>query len=455
MSNNENSAFNYEDDEDGLNFDALAFDGDYEDDEYFEDERELGYTLYSNKALDIFLRDGEIVNINSEHPNFERLRELLVADAQAVSDEDVRDLINFGFAIGAKLESLSERVKFDGRNVFFDGDTIHSTLGDQIVRMVKDNNPRLGSLVKFMENVAMNPSEESRDSLYSWIVNLQEIGEKLTITKEGMLLAYKGVKINGDGISESIRSGPGIIDGVSMRGHLPNREGSVIEVPRSYVDANNSNPCGPGLHAGTWRYAHGWAQGRVLLVEIHPRDVVACPTDTGCQKLRACRYTVIEETDVLYEKAVFVSSSDDFTWTDEELSQWAEEGFDLDDAREYQEDGFTFEEALDEVSDKSNFDRYSRAEDGEYREDEEDDFEVDSVTIDQWLDAGFTVKSAQEWQNLGYALDEAITEREATCDPLDDCLSDDSDEVYVVKNLTDAFAPKKSKKDKKKGKNKK
>ena len=68
-----------------------------------------------------------------------------------------------------------------------------------------------------------------------------------------------------------------------------------MEFSRSKVVANSSIGCAVGLHAGTHEYASGFAQGKLVLVKINPRDVVSVPTDCDAQKLRVCRYEVLEE----------------------------------------------------------------------------------------------------------------------------------------------------------------
>lgn len=34
---------------------------------------------------------------------------------------------------------------------------------------------------------------------------------------------------------------------------------------------------------------------RIVIVEVDPADVVSVPTDCSCQKVRTCRYTVVDE----------------------------------------------------------------------------------------------------------------------------------------------------------------
>lgn len=452
------------------------------DEEEVQESPKLRFTIYSDTAIDVILRDGEIKNITAEHPNFERLRMALVTDPQSLSDAQVREFIDFGFIIGQKLESLSDRVKFDGSNVFFDGDAVHTTLTEHILRMAKEKNPRLSALVKFLENLSQNPSEQSKKSLYDWILNLEKQGESLTITKDGMLLAYKGVQIDSEGVSRSIHSGPGIVDGVTMSGHLPNRVGSVVEISRSYVDADTAIGCSTGLHAGTWAYAHGFARGRTLEVEINPRDVVSVPDDCAFQKLRVSRYTVLKETEAPETLPVFHEVTE---WSDEELEMWEEAGYGRLEAEDYQEMGYSYEEALDlaeesETDDSDLEDWYNEGfddEDIEYYRDrlgmdvdeaveardsdeDEDDEDDEEDRYTEWFNAGFNAEEADEWMGLGYSVEDAladIAEEDEVAEGECDGSEADKEEILVVASFVDAFAdaPKKSKKNKGKKKGKK
>ncbi len=199
----------------------------------------------------------------------------------------------------AERFSLSERVAVENGTVFFDGDPIHTTLTDQILRFLRENLP-VEPLVRFWENLAANPSEHSREQLYNWLRN-----RDFTITDDGCFLAYKGLRED----LGSIHAGPAYVDDVAVSGHVPNKVGSVITIQRSYVDPNSFVGCSTGLHAGTWDYASGF--GRVVvLVEINPRDVVSVPTDCEAQKLRVCRYEILEIIDTELEDALYNSADD-------------------------------------------------------------------------------------------------------------------------------------------------
>jgi hypothetical protein len=142
-------------------------------------------------------------------------------------------------------------------------------------------------LVRFMEKIAMNPQEHSREQLFTWLQN-----NNFTIDSEGDIIAYKGVNVNSDNVHVSTHRGPAIVNGEEVNGYVPQPDGAVIEMPRSQVVHDPHNACSRGLHLSGWAYAQSYGTVR-LQVKVNPRDIVSVPTHDGFQKVRCCRYTVI------------------------------------------------------------------------------------------------------------------------------------------------------------------
>lgn len=254
----------------------------------------LMYKIYNSEnegaGATVIFSDQTIQQISQDHDNYGRVVQILTSTpVDAIDEVALQELLIPALGVGKSLNRLSERVSFDGSNVLFDGDVVSDAIAEHILRIVKEggNPDSYKALVAFMEKLYTNPSEASRNSLYDFIVR-----HNITIDPDGDFYAYKGVKANGGSIME----GFGIVDGVSMNGSLPNKPGSILEIPRSKVDADNRVGCSTGLHAGTYDYASGWAQGLLLLVKINPRDVVSVPSCSSYQKLRTCRYKVISQT---------------------------------------------------------------------------------------------------------------------------------------------------------------
>lgn len=262
--------------------------------------------------------DGEMYIADSEHnPNFNDILAKVIAN-----DVSVVDLFDLEKTVSKKFDKLSERVAVRNGNIYFDGSLVNDVLGKQVLRFVEEDVTDWQPLVLFWENLAQNPNEHSREQLYRWLDD-----RNFQISKNGNIVGFKGVKVDADGTFRSIRSGPAIVDDVEMNGYIPNAIGSVIEMPRADVQFNPAVGCSSGLHVGTYRYARDFAQGAVLTVSVNPRDVVSVPSDSNDEKLRVCRYRVVNSTAVEWSGAVSDVEDDE--------SSYDEEGYEYEDNNDY------------------------------------------------------------------------------------------------------------------------
>lgn len=231
--------------------------------------------------------DGEMYSATDSHPNFERIQEMCQA-----GDTSVVAFFDLSHTAQERFRRLSERVSVANGKIYLDGEEVNNALTEQVVRFINEGVEDFEPLVMFFEKVQTNPNPHSREQLYRWLAD-----RNFTINADGNILAYKGVETfateDGTGY-RSVASGTAIVDGVTHTGKIPNPIGAVVEMARSSVQHDPSVGCHTGLHAATWNYAKDWSQGAVLTVEINPRDVVSVPTDCGDQKMRVCRYTVVE-----------------------------------------------------------------------------------------------------------------------------------------------------------------
>jgi hypothetical protein len=241
----------------------------------------------------------------ASHPNFAEIVQALKSDAPV---DDLVDLFDIERAVARRFENLSERVTVANGRVYFDGDEVDNSLSRQIVRFIEEGVEDWQSLVNFMENVAANPNQHSREQLYEWLKR-----RDFTITPEGYLIGYKGVKTD----LKSVNSGPGIVNGEEVNGHLDNSPGNTVEIARSLVHHDPGVGCSRGLHVGTYDYASRW--GAVCLkVEVNPRDVVSVPTDCDAAKVRVCRYHVIDVIEKPLTNAVYNPAfGDEDEWDDD------------------------------------------------------------------------------------------------------------------------------------------
>lgn len=248
--------------------------------------------------------NGTLRVANGDHPNFDAIVTGLVAG------EDVSDLFDASEAVSERFRALSDRVSVRSGVIYLDGEPQDNTLTSQVVRFLRAGED-FGPLVKFYDKVQTNPNEHSREQLFDWLRD-----RDFSITRDGDFIAYKGLTSD----LGSIHRGPGIVDGVQMNGSLPNNPGSVIEVARGYVASDSGVGCSTGLHAGTWDYASSFGQ-RVVEVRINPRDVVSVPTDCSAQKLRTCRYTVIQEVTAADHSPLRSFEDDDVDYGEDDWSE--------------------------------------------------------------------------------------------------------------------------------------
>ena len=245
------------------------------------------YYRYTNDAGHESLAihgDGISAEVPGSYPRFAELAGYLRSRTEH-DPRHVRGLLDAGGSLAAELRQLSERVTYDGANLRFDGDVINTNLSRHIIRMIRNGDHGYRRWVKFLENLAANPSRQSRMHLYTWLDR-----RDFAITPDGCLLGYKGVLA--DEHNSSVSSGTAVVNGTTHHGHIPNPVGATVEMPRSQVNADREAGCSTGLHVGTHHYASGFGQ-RLLLVSVNPRDVVAVPRDSEFHKLRCCRYTVL------------------------------------------------------------------------------------------------------------------------------------------------------------------
>jgi hypothetical protein len=228
---------------------------------------------------------GTHVAAKDAHPNYEAI----VAAAER-GDKDVLDLFNIALVAGVKFLKLTDRVSEAHGKLFIDGEEVQSALADQIVEFVREKKD-FAPLVKFYENISLNPNDHAQESLYGWLTSTGGF----TITDEGEIVGYKSVQSTSEpGKYLSVHSGTSQVDGEVIKGRIPNYKGAVIEMPADQVDFNPNADCSVGLHVGTYKYAEGFSGDTMLEVHVNPRDVVSVPTGTEGWKMRVRKYVVAD-----------------------------------------------------------------------------------------------------------------------------------------------------------------
>lgn len=233
--------------------------------------------------------DTPVLTADSRHPHW---NDILLGVERG--DESVFDLFDVAGGVMRRFQQVTDRVSWDGSNVLWDGDPVHSVLTEQLSRAIQDGDSRnYQALAKFWEKLESNPEPHSREQAYDFLA-----AHSFQITEDGDVVGFKGVIDNGDGTySSTARSTVPGKPSAFVNGKpepelsvVTQRIGDVVTMPRSEVVHDPSQPCRRGLHVATHGYASHY--GTVMEVHFNPRDICSVPTVDRGEKVRVNRYKV-------------------------------------------------------------------------------------------------------------------------------------------------------------------
>lgn len=263
----------------------------------------MKYTLVNHNGestVTVFDDNGKPHVAHGSNPQWAEIKRRVVAE-----ENNVIELIDQAEAASKKFERLSERLTAKFGKIYLDGDEISNGLTDQIVRFLA-NGDDFGPLVQFLEKILSNPQKHSQEQLWRWLDK-----HKFTLTKDGDIVGYKGVRQDAQGRYVSIHKGKATVfvsgskEALDVDGEVPNDVGSIVEMARSGVVHDPAVGCSFGLHVGTWDYAKSFGEAaKCLQIYVNPRDVVSVPTDSNDQKIRCCRYYIAAAVDKPEDAAV-------------------------------------------------------------------------------------------------------------------------------------------------------
>jgi len=205
--------------------------------------------------------------ISKTHITYEKVKDAIkTGDWDLVKDiiEPKQVVLNYG----------KGNVSVKGETLYWKGEVLNSGLAIRMIAMLQEGFP-IEPMVNFMENLFQNPSKRAVDELYGFLEKNQ-----LPITDDGYFLAYKKVRANYFDVHS---------------GTMDNSVGKIVEMERNKVDDNKDQTCSTGLHFCGQSYLSHFGGERVVIVKVHPADVVSIPSDYNGAKGRACRYEVIGE----------------------------------------------------------------------------------------------------------------------------------------------------------------
>lgn len=258
---------------------------------------------------------GRVYVAATDHPNFPAIVEALEQGRpprEVVDLFDASSAIARGFRAARKLLSKTlgdfkdgmadqrdlnkviGNIEVKDKKLYYDGEQVNGALADVILRFHNEGNKDYLPMVRFFGKVMSNPNPNSREHLYAWMKN-----KSFQVHEDGDIIAYKGVEAWRDKADRAIgfastTAGEAEVNGKTKRGRIRQRVGDVVSMDRKKVTFNPNQACSAGLHVGTWEFARGYGS-RMIEVKIDPADVVSVPNDSGHQKMRVCRYTVVKE----------------------------------------------------------------------------------------------------------------------------------------------------------------
>lgn len=251
--------------------------------------------IVSNSGIITLVLGKDSFTITKDHPHYEEIKEGLVDP----DSELLRDLVDLPQPLKAYTGG-SGKVEVIGGEVLYDGEPLHNSLTDRILSLMEGGFP-FKPMLRFLENLMENPSMQSVRELYDFLEH-----KNMPITEDGHFLCYKGTRKDG-----TDRHSGTVMNGI----------GDVISMPRNQVDDDRKKHCSYGYHVGTMDYVRSFCTERVIICKVNPRDAVSVPSDHSCQKLRVCRYEIIDLYDgELDEAPVYTSdgSSPMTAWPEDE-----------------------------------------------------------------------------------------------------------------------------------------
>lgn len=204
-----------------------------------------------------------------DHPRFKEALQLCV-DGEF---EEAINLINVEKAITSYVDG---NIRIENGQLFYQDIEIKSGLVDRIINDMQ-NGEDFKFYLPFLENLLENPSKTAVSRLFDFLE-----ANDIKITEDGHFLAWKVIRND-------------FTD--CYTGRFDNSIGKVVKMARTHVIEDENKTCEAGLHVCARSYIRHFSSGndRLVVVKVHPRDVVSIPVDYNNAKMRTCQYEVIRE----------------------------------------------------------------------------------------------------------------------------------------------------------------
>jgi hypothetical protein len=227
------------------------------------------YSITDNSIT--ILWNDESHTVSSSAPNYRDLKDCILNGAWDVIDE--------ALTVSKSFEKISDGLITIKENaVHYNGEPIHNAATQKLLDLLTQGLSDPKPWMRFIEKLMANPSYNSREQSYKFLEH-----RNMPITKDGDVIGYKGVNNEYKDI---------------YSGKFDNSVGQTLAMDRANVDDNVDHGCSAGFHIGSHDYADSWgSNGKLMVVEFSPTDIVSVPTCSSYAKLRVCRYKVIGESE--------------------------------------------------------------------------------------------------------------------------------------------------------------
>lgn len=282
------------------------------------------YAQVKNGTATLIDEEGNPMSISASNPVFGKV----VSAINQGDLESIPEILEEGFEEKPLVSILGELLEdFGDSRFFYDSKTRDLQFeGEEVPEPIKDYLEqnlacieKPWRILKFTAKLlAGNISYSVRARILDFLQYCGLSDDGFEISDDGNLIAYKGVREDGT----SVHQGYGVVNGeVYRNSHLPNKVGAVVTMPRHMISDDPSEGCSKGLHVGTLNYADSFSKGMVVKCEVNPADIVSVPYDCSNQKIRCCKYVVLD----VFEADVKEESWGNTKFTSGQLSQIIED----------------------------------------------------------------------------------------------------------------------------------
>lgn len=321
------------------------------------------YILHSENSLDLIFSNGEMRTlIRGYHRNFDVIVANLNDPVSSFTEKEVLDLVDYTTSLATMLAKISPHISQKSNAIYFHGKLINQFVLEAMLDCYAARKPYLGAYLRFMENVAENPSEHGQEETYRWLAYLAETQNPFLLTEEGMLIAHtkkiNGVSGNLASISECDIPAVVLVDNEDSfdSPYYAAELGSIVEMKYKPAPEDVTFDM-EGIAADAWDKASGYVMYRL---EIHPKDILNM-IESSTKNLGNTIYPSGVQYNSLMVSKILITEIDTVTnplvnnvipnpyyggWLEEEFQQWANLSLPREEAILHEQNEVTFEEAL-------------------------------------------------------------------------------------------------------------